>query len=333
MNIKRFLTIGLVALTAFFIASCKEEDVEYLSLTGAPDFSLPAYGIAGQSFTFTASGVTDDDGNEVKYYWSASPIQTAKDTVNTYTVTLTDTLCTVTVTCTAYADGYYTSSTSRSISIISADRENGSIKGKTFDTGKDVMFTDPRDGFTYWCTTIGDKLWFKENLAYTGCGHALEGCDVTAPLFGMYYTWEEARTACPQGWRVSSLQDWVDAATAVSNQAIGPKDTFYSMAGYFMGDLYFNDEKMWEYWPQVKLTNSSGLSLMPAGYANIGESSPEFDEMYNYSAVWTADEKDEDLAYYRYIYVEKPDVMLGCASKSSFGASVRCVKDVPVPEE
>ena len=330
MQLRRYIAFAMAALTCLCAVSCgDDDDDEYLSLTGSPEFEIPIYGVPGDTFTLSAKGVTcDDEDVVISYYWSAKPLQTTLDTASVYTVTLTDTICTVTVSCTAYASGYYSSSTSHTIDILGLDKVNGSVKGKTFDSQKDFVYTDPRDGSEYWCTTIGGTQWFKENLAYKEMGTAVEDCPVTAPLFGMLYTWEEAQKACPEGWRVTSLQDWADAAQVASGSAFDPKENFYSIAGVFMGQTYFNDTLMWEYWPDVKVTNSLGLDIMPIGYATVGASKAEYSEMYNYATLWTSDERDEDLGFYRYIYVEKPDMMLGSADKKSFAASVRCVRDI-----
>lgn len=329
MRFSKLLLIA-TALAAVSVISCKKDDEDETLpyLTGMPEFNLPLYGQAGESFTFTAKGVTDDDGNSVNYYWYTTPGDGKRDTTLTYSFTVPDTLCTFTITCGAYADGYYGTTASKSITIVNPDRQNGSIKGVLFNVLKDFTFTDERDGHEYWCTTIGDKDWFKENLAYQNCGKPLENCLVTAGVFGMFYSWEEARTSCPEGWRLSSLQDWADAVKAVTGTEFEVDKHMYSVAGSFMGDIYFNGEKMWEYWPDVKITNNAGLSMMPLGYASIGgNGKADFDSLNGYSVFWTADEKDSEKAYYRYIYEEDPDILIGSAGKTSFAASVRCVRD------
>ena len=111
-----------------------------------------------------------------------------------------------------------------------------------------------------------------------------------------------------------------------------------------MGNAYFNGTRLWDYWPEVgDITNKSGISMIPAGYAMLGNknSSPKADEFYDYNypnaifkgfmeyaAFWTADtvESEEGMAYYRYIIAKQPDLMIGKADTRSFGASVRCIR-------
>lgn len=328
MDIKKYILMPLAVVMLCLFASCKKDKQEtYEYLNGAPRFSLPAFGEAGETFSFKAGGVTADDGSKVTYYWYANPISTARDTSDTYSITLPDTLCTVTVNCVAYADGYYNSSTSRDITIVRAGRTNGSITGLDAQAERDFMFTDPRDGHEYMCTTIGSKDWFRENLAYKGTGTPLANCEATSDVFGRFYNWQEASTSCPEGWRLSTLDDWADAAAVALGERPGPQDRIYSVAGAFMGNIYFNGNKMWEYWPAVKITDQTGLSIIPLGYANRMESDTEFKSMYDYAAFWTADGKDADQAYYRYFFEESPDMFIASASKNSFVANVRCVRD------
>lgn len=327
MDIKKYILIALIIPVLCCLSCKKDEDTTYNDLTGSPAFSLPPYGVAGDTFEFTAKGVTADDGSEVGYYWYVSPLETGRDTSYTYSLTLPDTLCTVTVYCVAFATGYYTSSTSQPITIVRADRERGSISGLKVAEDKDFFYTDARDGHEYLCTTIGSKDWFRENLSYRDSGIPLEDCEVVSDIFGRFYTWEEAAAACPAGWRLSSLADWADAASIVLGSQPDPKARYYSAAGAFMGDICFNGEKMWEYWPNVKITDQLGLSMYPMGYANRMADRNSFKDMYEYAAFWTADEDDAEQAYFRYFYDESPDLFIGSASKSSFAANVRCVRD------
>lgn len=327
-RLKRFILVSTAAIIGFGAISCKKDEEDPKYLNGAPEFSLPEFAVPGETLNMKASGVMDEDRKEVDYYWYTSLKSSVKDTSVTYTLVLTDTLVNISVTCTGYRDGYYTSATTKTVSVVSSDRENGSISGKTFDKTKDFTFVDPRDGKDYWCTKIGNTEWFKENLAYEGAGVPMGNTSATAKVFGQFYSWNEAKTACPEGWRLPTLKDWANAAEAAGHPGLSDTENYYGVAGKFMGDLYFNSEEMWEYWPNVKITNSLGLDIMPCGYANVGSDGKGlFQGMYGYSAFWTSDERDEDMAFYRYIYVRNPDIMLGSASKEQFSTSVRCVRD------
>jgi uncharacterized protein (TIGR02145 family) len=139
-------------------------------------------------------------------------------------------------------------------------------------------------------------------------------------VFGRYYTWEEAQTACPAGWRLPTDADF----TALQANAQASSD-IPGLAGKLMGDLYFNGTKMWEYWREVKITDELRFSAMPVGYGTGTGKSFSFQGEFDYAVFWTSDE-EEDLGVCRYIYQNKDIVFRGRMSKTEFVAPVRCVR-------
>ena len=95
-----------------------------------------------------------------------------------------------------------------------------------------------------------------------------------------------------------------------------------------MGDIYFNGEKMWEFWPAVKITNSTTLGVLPAGYSDVSGKYPVFLGINKYAAFWTSTPAEDGMAYYRYINVNTPDIYGGTADTRSLALSVRCVQEV-----
>lgn len=333
MKKSRLLLFSILIVSALVSVSCGDDDnTETLPyLTGSPKFEFPSFSTPNTVLEITASGVTDDDGNEAEYFWYPSYATSEKDTTKTYTLRMPNDFTTISITCTAFKEGYYSTSTTKAVTIVSEDRENGSLTGRDFDFEKDFVFTDPRDGREYWCTRVGDTEWFRDNLAYAGSGISIyDDCSDLAGIFGIYYNWNEAMEACPEGWRLASLDDWAKAAKVAGAEDADSFASLASVAGAFMGDIKFNQEAMWEYWPNVKITNKLRLDITPCGYVILDTEGDKnkFQGMLEYASFWTSDSKDDDLAYYRYFYEDKADIMLGSGSKESFGASVRCVRDV-----
>ena len=93
-----------------------------------------------------------------------------------------------------------------------------------------------------------------------------------------------------------------------------------------MVNASFNGNRMWEFWPEVKITNSSRFSAIPAGYAVVEGDQSTFKGFDNYAFFWTSDTVSADMAVARYIYVDKPEVYAGEFGKNSIRATVRCVK-------
>jgi uncharacterized protein (TIGR02145 family) len=71
------------------------------------------------------------------------------------------------------------------------------------------IFTDPRDEQMYRTISIGDHVWFAENLRYECDGSWCYNNERRREeTHGRLYTWEAAQAACPPCWRVPSDEEW-----------------------------------------------------------------------------------------------------------------------------
>lgn len=332
----RIRCLTLSVLSAALLVSCGggEDDKGQTSesLIGRPSLSLPEYVRGKESFTLVPTGVTNPTG-DLGYYWSAS-WKSGKDTTKLesgsgdgrYTFTTPEKIGTYTVQCVAFADGYYTSSSAATIIVVDP-APNKTVTGVGYSKDKGFIIDD-RDGKTYFTTQAGGMTWMKNNLAYSGSGASYRNCPALDEIFGRYYTWSEARNACPEGWHLPSDTEYAQLANSLQG-----KDGEYSAGGIFKGaagglmvDAKFIGTKMWEFWPEVRITDETGFSALPVGYAVDQGSSNIFNGLYSYAAFWTADSDGEN-GLYRYFYVDKPDVFPNSGDKASFRASVRCVKN------
>lgn len=339
MKIKNFILIGLSA-SLIVLPSCKKDKddsstKEYLK--GTLSFSISSYLRKGEALTLTPSGVThpvSGTTKDVGFYWTRS-WTTGKDTTKTESdangdgalkMTTPSKVGTFSVGCVAFAKDYYTSSSTVSFYVVDPARDS-TVSGAY--TGKDLTFKDPRDGNLYYTTVFNGKTWMKNNLYYTGSGISYKDSEAMDAIFGRFYNWKEASEACPEGWRLPSNADFKSMADALAKEgtAFQEKADFKGVAGGLMVDAKFLGTRMWEYWPDVKITNKAGFSALPVGYAVNTGSASKYTGTNNYAAFWTSDQNGDDSAYYRYIYVKQNDIMIGYGDKESFQASVRCVKD------
>ncbi len=334
----KFRRLSLICLAAAMIAalsSCGDDDDETTtsdSLSGTPDFSMPQYVYGYESFTLIPTGVSNPTG-DVGYYWVRS-WQDQNDTTKLesdsgdgrYKFVTPGDVGEYNVQCTAFAEGYYTSSRVVNFCVVNPE-PNTTITGVNYSK-KDGYFVDNRDGKTYFTAEFGGQTWMKNNLAYKEAGVSYCNSVAMDEIVGRFYTWSEAQNACPEGWHLPSDAEYAQLANALAGE--GSKfvngDIFKGVAGGMMVDAEFIGNKMWEFWPDVKITNKSGFSALPVGYAVDQGTSNNFNGVYNYATFWTSD-SEGDSGYYRYLYVDKVDVFPNSGDKVSFRASVRCVKN------
>ena len=168
-------------------------------------------------------------------------------------------------------------------------------------------FTDSRDGRSYDIVQIGSQTWMTENLNYEVEGSTCpEGENSNCSRYGRLYTWDMARTVCPEGWYLPDSADFEKLMASVGGAEV---------AGYAL--------KSTSGW--FKKGNGSddyGFNALPAGYR---QGNGRFDGIGGYTHIWSAVETPDGLAYYMLL-----DFSIKAAKLSAFGKdearSVRCVK-------
>lgn len=338
MKFHRLFYIGAMLLA---LTSCKkDEDTSVtpslngaLRIEGLKEFIKPE-----QTLTMKPVGASHPDGKELGYAWKVSPDMEKYDTTRytnglnkdgkesdgTFIHKFSDELKTYTVYCMAFASGYSALSTVGYTTVVEGGKD-GSIKGIDFPT-ESITSTDG----TYYYKTIGTQTWMVNNVCETAKGAPFRNAEAMSDVFGRYYTYDEAVKVCEaleggNKWELPSKEDWEILEGYIKSDIID--DNTKSVAAALMADATFNGTEMWEFWPEVgDITNASGFSAIPAGYANIA--AKDFTGAYEYSVFWTATENpsDSNQAYCRYIFCDQPDTFCGSADKKSFGASVRCIK-------
>jgi uncharacterized protein (TIGR02145 family) len=334
MKLNNILLPALLVAALAILPGCKKENTETKTLSGYLSVELPPYMGGGETKTFmidTLMTLICPDGETIGYYFRDETTQ-SNDTLVTadgkilkhyYTYTAPSTKGDAKLTLAGFMgkDSKYSGfSTSYTTTVVFPGLSgSGSITG--FDKEGSWTYRDFRDGRTYYCSIIGDLFWMRQNLAWDEAGVPFEGCGVMTDVFGRYYTWEEAQTACPNGWRLPTDAEVV----ALQENAAASKD-IPGLAGKLMADLYFNDTRMWEYWRDVKITDELCFSAIPVGYGLVAEGSYDFQGDFKYAVFWTSDEED-GYGICRYIYQNKDIVYRGRMSKTDFVAPVRCVME------
>ena len=339
-----------------------------------------------RTITLKPSGGVHPEGKTLGYYWKVSPVMTSYDTTRyenglnkkgeesdgTFTYEIKDSLGTYTIYCYAYASGYTGLSTYAYTTIVrgGVQPEGSDIEVSITNTGVADSCT-PIEGTDYYYTTIGNYDWTANNMADktlndTPMGVSFINYDVMSDVYGRYYSYNEAKQLCANlpsdgnPWRLPTDKDWVNLVKDITTDAKGDftadehQDIYWdnktngtpSLGARLIADGYFNDEKLWDFWPEMgEPENTSRMSVIPVGYANLGvytdvplkSNYPTalFEGTYEFATFWTSDEVEDNdgvegnspQAYYRYIFTKTPHLMIGKGYKDTYGASVRCVRN------
>lgn len=170
---------------------------------------------------------------------------------------------------------------------------------------------DSRDGKTYKTVKIGKQVWMAENLNYKTKGSVcFDNKDGNCKKYGRLYTLEAAKSACPSGWHLPSMEEFKSLL-----DYMGPDNSEWSR------NLRANswDEGLDKY----------GFSALPAGRYD----SVSFDRLGNGADFWSSEvdirtayslsfsksdfgarERSFDVVYFEY-------------NDSEYGFSVRCLQD------
>lgn len=312
MKFRRLIFIA--AMISAAAISCKKDDdaASMPSLQGTMQIQgLPEFISPRQVCTLKVKGAVHPEGKEMGYYWKVSPSMKQYDTTDVFIHTFSDTLQTYTVYCYAFASGYSSNSTSTYSTVVKGGK-NGSLTGDGYNPEASSI-------------AIGSQTWTPANVS-SGEGLGFRNADVMADVFGKFYSFDQAQKACEAlgaDWKLPSLEDWDALEEYIRSQEMGKS----TVAPLMLKNAKFNGTEMWEYWPAVgDITNQTGFSAIPAGYANISAGS--FSGVYEYAAFWTSTSVDDDdtMAYYKYMICDEPDMFTGKADKASFGASARCIR-------
>lgn len=179
------------------------------------------------------------------------------------------------------------------------------------------IMKDSRDGKVYKTVKFQNvgQTWMAENLNYKIDGsRCLLDKKANCKKYGRLYTWNAAMKACPTGWRVPGLRDWLglfigEAGWDGLNE--GPK-----------GEILEIGEKLksksgW----QRNGTDDLKFSVLPGGIALIKKNI----FLEGVGVLWSS-EVNQDGMVWVYWFNDRDDISTPVAGKDDF-LSVRCVKD------
>ena len=99
--------------------------------------------------------------------------------------------------------------------------DSGNSGGSEFDASSNTL-KDSCDSKAYKTVKIGDQVWMAENLDYE-TANSICGEMEYLTLYGSLYSWEEAKTVCPDGWHLPNQAEWNTLIEFVGDSATAGK--------------------------------------------------------------------------------------------------------------
>ena len=204
-------------------------------------------------------------------------------------------------------------------------------------------FTDSRDGQSYDIVKIGDLTWMAENLNFATEGSACPDGDTrNCKRLGRLYTWAEAKSVCPDGWRLPTKEDFESLVAAQSpSQSLAQSQAGNSGAVPNASNAVQNNHvglalKSRDGWfKKGNGTDEFGFNALPAGYRGAVSKADDgtitggkFDGIGGYAYFWSATEDTENSesnAFYLFLSFSSDAASLNAFAKDDY-RSVRCVR-------
>jgi len=172
------------------------------------------------------------------------------------------------------------------VTVVADENMRGTIKPiENLTENKEVenSWTDKRDGQVYKTVKIGEQIWLAENFRFA----TPAALDTKNPLHGIFYSWEQAIAACPEGWHLPSKAEWEKLVEISGGR--------YELGNFLKSaDGWYNNQGG---------KKSNGFNAYPAG--EYREMDKSFWHVNYYTSFWTADDlskantyKGDSLAYY-----------------------------------
>jgi uncharacterized protein (TIGR02145 family) len=178
---------------------------------------------------------------------------------------------------------------------------------------KGVMFADI-EGREYKTVRIGGQIWMAENLkvSKTNDGNNIKSYypnndRSNLEKYGRLYTWNIAKSICPEDWRLPTDNDWQILRNYLGSHA-GAK---------------LKDTLNWTS-PGFNTSNEAHFNALPAGFADIVANN--VNSFFGTKAVfWSSTQKDSSHVWCR-MMINNVDSMVRVTENPQNALSVRCVK-------
>jgi uncharacterized protein (TIGR02145 family) len=178
-------------------------------------------------------------------------------------------------------------------------------------------------GQVYNTVLIGDQCWLAENLNYeAGNSWCFKNDSAYCNIYGRLYDWETALTACPEGWRLPSDDEWKILEGTVDSQYL-VDDPEWEDDGWRGLDAGKNLKSISGWGANGNGTDLFGFRALPGGGLSADGS---FRNLSYNGYWWSSTEYSSTVSWLRGINSTNANVRRYYGGES-LGFSVRCLKD------
>ncbi len=214
---------------------------------------------------------------------------------------------------------------------------------------------DPRDGKTYDVVAVADRCWMAENLAYLPQVHKLEQQSDEDPRFyvngykgnsveeakatanyehyGVLYNWPAALTACPDGWRLATKDDWTALENEISGGFLNGGSQLKSCRDVFSpygAGCQTSEHPRWDSWEfavgHQHGTDDYGFAGLPAGMIGYYSHSMFISSPGKGADWWSATPVNNESGWIMSLSNNNSNTWIHSQSKTD-GLSIRCIKE------
>ena len=176
---------------------------------------------------------------------------------------------------------------------------------------------DERDGQRYSTEKYGNQWWMAENLAYNFSGSKVN-VDNPFSEYGRLYNYQQALTACPDGWHLPTEVDWQNF-----ERHLGLEAHTLGFSGH-RGGTTGGGLKSSSGWTLNNGTNALLFNAYPAG--SYVEQEQRFEHFGQRAEFWTASDSTPTKAWVRNLTKDFDSIYRGYSPKEDY-LSCRCIKD------
>ena len=172
---------------------------------------------------------------------------------------------------------------------------------------------------------IGDLMWMAENLNFETAGSFCpEGDSRNCKRLGRLYSWTEARSVCPDGWRLPTKEDFESLVAVTSGEAAQSlSPSIVPSPSQSRAGLALKSSDGW--FKKGNGSDALGFRALPAGYRGADG---KFDGIGGYAYFWSATEDAENResnAFYLFLSFSSDMASVNAFAKEDY-RSVRCVR-------